>query len=284
MKHTLGFSHAARWLVLLIAIGTPVLPGVTKEITVATTNWVDQWITNVIEVKAPANHFVNRYHTNWVDKYWTNVVSVYNTNRVTRFMTNHIAVDVFQTNLVAAYQTNFVAAYKTNFKTLHLTNWNTVLVLRTNWVNVPVTNVVELEMSAKRSDNNQAASEKVKGPELSAHTALASAGTVGGEPLAMTAHPVPKVLANHQIEVKLFVHWTNDTTAPVQVQQWRVEREDGTILCFGQDQEFKRALPAGKYKVRVKAQRETNGPLLAALGTLAVSPSEVILQQRAIKN
>ena len=271
MKHALGFSRTARRLVLLVIIGLSILPAGAKEITVATTNWVEQWITNVIEIKAPANHFVNRYHTNWVDKYWTNVVAVYNTNRVTRFLTNHIAVDVVQTNLIAAYHTNFIAAYNTNYKTLHLTNWNTVLVLRTNWVNVPVTNVVDLEMSAKHSDNNQAAAQKVKEP----------AGTVGGEPLAMAAHPVPKVLPNHQIEVKLIVHWTNDTTAPVQVQQWRVEREDGTILCFGQDQEFKRALPAGKYKVRVKAQRESNGPLLAALGTLAVSPSEVILQQKA---
>src|ERR1017187_6163805 len=51
------------------------------EATVTRTNWFDRWITNVVEVRMPANRFVNEYHTNWVTQLRTNVVDVYSTNR-----------------------------------------------------------------------------------------------------------------------------------------------------------------------------------------------------------
>lgn len=256
MKQAIGSLRAAGWLVLLTMLGTWIVRG--NEVTLARTNYVERWITNLIEVQAPFNHFINRYHTNWVDKFWTNVVDVYSTNRVSRVVTNRIVVD--------AFRTNFAQSYQTNLKTLHLTNWTTVLVLRTNWVTQSITNVVDLDLPATTPPKNR--------PRASNQT------MDGTEPLELAASKTPRPLPNNQIEVKLIVHWTNDTTAPVQVQQWRVEREDGSILCFGQEQEFKRGLPAGKYKVKVKAQRESSGPLLAALGTLAVTPSEVVLQQK----
>lgn len=273
MKHAIRSTRAARWLAVLTILGTSNLWG--HEVNVAHTNLVERWITNIIEVKAPANHFVNQYHTNWVDKFWTNVVQVYSTNHLTRFWTNRVVVD--------AFHTNFVEAYQTNLKTLRLTNWTSVLVLRTNWVKQTVTNVVDLDLPAKSSEKigPRASNQRSESADALASVDPTPVNTRPGEPLALTAAKIPRLLPNNQIEVKLIVHWTNDTTAPVQVQQWRVEREDGTILCFGQEQEFKRGLPVGKYKVKVRAQRETNGPLLAALGTLAVTPSEVVLQQRS---
>ena len=273
MKHAIRSLRAARGLVLLTILGASIVRG--KEVNVAHTNLVERWITNMIEVKAPANHFVNQYHTNWVDRFWTNVVDVYSTNHVTRVATNRIVID--------AFRTNFVQAYQTNLKTLHLTNWTTVLVLRTNWVTQQITNVVDLDLPAKGSGkgsphaSNQPSDSAAS---LAQNDSIRSEGHIS-QPLSIAAGKIPRLLPNNQIEVKLIVHWTNDTTAPVQVHQWRVEREDGTILCFGQEQEFKRGLPAGKYKVKVRAQRELNGPLLAALGTLAVTPSEVVWQQKA---
>jgi hypothetical protein len=271
MRHAIGSLRAAGWLVLLT------LPGATlrgNEVNLVHTNWVQRWITNQIEVQAPANHFVNQYHTNWVNKFWTNLVDVYSTNNVTRLQTNKVVVD--------AFRTNFVQAYQTNLKTLHITNWTTVLVLHTNWVTQQITNVVDLDLPAKRPEKAgpRAGNQQVDPTASLAQTDPPPSEGQRTEPLAIAASKVPRMLPNNQIEVKLMVHWTNDTTAPVQVQQWRVEREDGTILCFGQDQEFKRGLPAGKYKVKVRAQREVNGPLLAALGTLAVTPGEVVLQQK----
>jgi len=273
MKHAIRSLNAARWAALLTILGTLIVRA--NEVNIAHTNLVERWITNLIEVKAPANHFVNQYHTNWVDKFWTNVVDVYSTNHLTRVLTNRVVVDAFRTNVVQAYQTNL--------KTLHLTNWTTVLVLRTNWVTQQVTNVVDLDLPAKGPYKSglHASNQRSDTADSVAKIDPPASDTRATEPLAMAASRIPRLLPNNQIEVKLMVHWTNDTTAPVQVQQWRIEREDGTILCFGQDQEFKRGLPAGKYKVKVKAQREANGPLLAALGTLAVTSSEVVLQQKA---
>jgi hypothetical protein len=273
MKHAIGSLRAAGWLVLLTLPGASMVQG--NEINLVRTNWVQRWITNLIEVQAPANHFVNQYHTNWVNKFWTNMVDVYSTNNVTRFQTNRVVVD--------AFRTNFVQAYQTNSKTLHITNWTTVLVLHTNWVTQQITNVVDLDLPAKRSEKAgpRASNQSMEPTAAIAQIDPPPAEAQASEPLAIAASKVPRLLPNNQVEVKLIVHWTNDTTAPVQVQQWRVEREDGTILCFGQEQEFKRGLPTGKYKVKVKAQREANGPLLAALGTLAVTPWEVVLQQKA---
>jgi hypothetical protein len=96
----------------------------------------------------------------------------------------------------------------------------------------------------------------------------------------MEAKKGTTLASNNQVEVLLKVKWTNNPEAAVQVQQWKVEREDGSILCFGQEQEFKRALPVGKYKVQVRAQPDENGQPFAARGLLAVSSREVTLQPK----
>ena len=95
---------------------------------------------------------------------------------------------------------------------------------------------------------------------------------------ARTARPG----SSGQAEVQLKVKWANDAATTPQVQQWRVESEDGAILCFGQGQEFKRELPPGKYKLTVKVQRVLNGPLLTALGTLTVTTREATVQQKTV--
>ena len=47
------------------------------EVTLTRTNWVERWITNVIDVRIPVNSFVNEYRTNWVTALRTNIVDVY---------------------------------------------------------------------------------------------------------------------------------------------------------------------------------------------------------------
>src|SRR5947209_16798726 len=124
------------------------------EATVVQTNGLDRWITNVVEVRMPVNHFVNQYHTNHIEVVRTNVVAFYATNWVTRLHTNIVWLNVPRTNWVStvrtntvvleAVKTNFVVAYQTNLKTLNLTNWKTVLILKTTWVIQPITNVAEI--------------------------------------------------------------------------------------------------------------------------------------------
>ncbi len=104
------------------------------------------------------------------------------------------------------------------------------------------------------------------------------------EPLVLQAIRSARPVVNNQVEVQLTAAWTQAPATPIQVQQWRIEREDGSILCFGQDLEFKRALPVGTYKVTVRAQRDAKSPLLAALGTLTVTPREVLLEQRPARS
>jgi len=222
------------------------------------TNWVDRWITNTTEIHLQVNRFVTEYHTNWITDVRTNYVDLFRTNLVTRTLTNTLVLD--------AVQTNFVQAYQTNFQTLNLTNWTTVLAFKTNWVTKPVTNLVEIELAREAAPP--------------AAVAPAPKPALPTEPLALQASRGARVLTNNQVEVQLTVAWRQGASAPVQVQQWRVEREDGSILCFGQESEFRRALPVGTYKVLVRAQRDSKGPLLAALGTLTVTSREVLLEQR----
>jgi hypothetical protein len=224
------------------------------------TNWVDHWVTNTTEVQMRVNRFVTEYHTNWITEISTNFVNLFSTNIVTKTVTN--------TSVLDAVRTNFVKAYQTNLQTLNLTNWTTVLAFKTNWVTKPVTNLVEIEL----------ARESVP---LSSPAAKPAASD---EPLALQASRSVRQAANSQVEVQLTVSWTHAPATPLQVQQWRIEREDGSFLCFGQDPEFKRALPVGMYKVLVKAQRDAKSPLLAALGTLTVTSREVLLEQRPARS
>lgn len=252
------------------------------------TNWVDHWTTNTIGVQMEVNRFITEYHTNWITHFRTNFVDLFSTNLVTKMVTNYHTnwitqfktnfVDRFSTNLVTKVvtntfvldevQTNFVQAYQTNLQTLSLTNWTTVLAFKTNWVTKPLTNLVQIEMARETTTPSALA---VKPPALT-------------EPLALQASRSARPTTNNQVEVQLTVSWTHEPAMPVRVQQWRIEREDGSILCFGQDPEFKRALPVGTYKVLVRAQRDIRSPLLAALGTLTVTSREVSLEQRPARS
>lgn len=217
------------------------------------TNYADQWVTNVIEVRMPVNRFFNVYRTNYVTQVHTNLVLQYATNYVTRVQTNRVWVDVPRITYVQ------VQAYRTNRAVVNLTNWNTVLVFQTNWVSQSLTNVVKVELPA------------IIPPAAPAHAPLG--------PLALNAARGSRKTPANQTEVLLSVSWTNGAASPMRVKQWRIESDDGSVLCFGQDPQFARALPFGKYRVQVQARREENGPLFAAGGTLAVSPRDVSLQQ-----
>lgn len=248
------------------------------------TNWVDRWITNTTEIHMQVNRFVTEFHTNWVKRietnyvelFTTNVLTKYHTNWITRFRTN--SVDRFSTNFVSrtltntiavdSVRTNFVQAYRTNLLTLNLTNWTSVLAFKTNWVNKPLTNLAEIEMTVEPASAGLPA----------AKTAVLN------EPLSLQAFRGSRSATNNQIEVHMTVTWTHGPATPVRVQQWRVEREDGSILCFGQDPEFRRALPQGTYKVTVRAQHDSNSPFLAALGTLTVTPRDVSVEQRPARS
>jgi hypothetical protein len=245
------------------------------------TNWVERWITNTVEVQMQANRFVTEFHTNWVHQVKTNVLDLYVTNRVTKTSTNYL--DVYTTNfvtktltnhlIVEAVQTNFVHAYKTNLHTLNLTNWNTVLLFRTNWVSQPVTNMVDIEMARQSAGEN---APKTATPEATA----ASTADDSTEPLAIQATRSPRPPANNQVEVLLSVKWANNASTPLRVQQWRIEREDGSILSFGDEREFKRPLPVGAYKIQVRVQRDSRDTVTVGRATLTITPHEVLVAQK----
>ncbi len=230
------------------------------------TNWVDRWITNTLEVYVPVTRFVTEYHTNVILRTRTNVVDVFSTNTVLARWTNHIEV-----NLV---RTNFVQAYRTNYKNLNLTNWTTVLVLRTNWVQQTVTNTAEVELV--RTVPPRAEADK---PEVRA----AAVAAPPENPVTIEATRGRKQAPKNQAEVCLNLRRPSQGQAAVQVRQWKVQSEDGSILCFGQEAEFRRNLPFGNYKVEVKAQLEGNVPAVSVRGTLSVGPGEVhMLDQRTL--
>ena len=262
MNGIAAFSQVSRFFVFVALTGATVLSASGEQIEVVKTNWVERFITNVIEVRVPANRFVTEYRTNYVVQYRTNTCDVYVTNFLTRIVTNRVFVEVARTNAVLAYQTNW--------QVLNLTNWSTVLVFKTNWVEQPLTNVVAVDVPTSTQPKQESAAPP---PAVSKEAALA-------EPLSLEARRTGRLTTNNQVEVQLKVRWTNDTGTPLLVRQWRLESEDGAILCFGQDRDFQREVPPGKYKVQVKAQSDQHSPLLAALGTLAVTPGEVVLQQK----
>lgn len=236
------------------------------QVNVVRTNWVDHWYTNQIEVKMPLNHFVAEYRTNWVAQYRTNVVDLYLTNIIQRTLTNHVWVE--------RQHTNWLAEYHTNWQTLNLTNWATVFAFKTNWVTQPLTNVVQMDLPVLATPAKPAAT-----PASGLGHAQAAPGA---SPLLIEAKQLGQTSPG-KLEVHLSVHWSTGPNSPLVVQQWRVEKDDGSVLCFGQDREFRRALPVGQYKVQVKAGRGENAPLLAALGTLEVMPRDVSLQQRTAR-
>jgi len=293
----------ARIPALALALWAPALALPGAETTVTRTNWVDRWITNVIEVRMPVNRFVNEYHTNWVTQFQTNLVNVYLTNRVTRTLTNAVVVDAVLTNFVVGYQTNLITRthtnyvavnlfqtnlldhYQTNWSVLNLTNWETVVLFQTNWIVQPATNVVQIELP-NRPVADVAPAAETTAPNAAPPATLANAPSPApaawNGPLAIAAARTTRLPANHLVEVQLQVRWTDNDAAPPQIQHWRIEREDGAILLFGQEQEFKRQLPPGKYKVeaRLKAPGDDLPP--SVRGTLAVTANDAVIQPRLL--
>jgi hypothetical protein len=269
------------------------------EVTVAQTNYVERWITNVIHVQMPDNRFVDEYHTNWVTQFhtnlvdvpvtnwtmvrqtneveimatWTNSVTAYHTNLITRTITNHMSLSLVRTN--------FVQEYQTNWSTLTLTNWQTVVLFKTNWITQAVTNVAQVDLPKPTAPVAAAPSEAVEPQETAAETATpAPTGWAG--PLAIEAARTSRPPANDLVEVQLKVRRTESAGGPVQVQNWRVEREDGAVLLFGQEQQFKRALPVGKYKVEAKLKAEGEGSPVSVKGTLSVTLRDATIQPRLL--
>jgi hypothetical protein len=80
--------------------------------------------------------------------------------------------------------------------------------------------------------------------------------------------------------VQLSVKWANNPDSPLRVQQWRIEREDGSMLSFGDERQFKRPLPVGVYKIQVRVQRDSRDTFTIGRGTLTVTAQEVLLAQK----
>lgn len=299
-----------RVLALSLALWISPVCRAASEATVTKTNWSTRWITNLIEVNMPVNRFVDVYvtnrvtrmatnvmtvqavqtnfvvmfRTNWnmvtvtnrvaVEEYWTNRVVAYETNRIMRTQTNVVAVN--------AVQTNYVTRCQTNWSPLTLTNWETVVMFRTNWLTRSATNVVDVDAPrpvprAASAAAQAGASSEAPGEELSGALAAGWAG-----PVAIEAVRSPRSAGNGLVEVLLKARWTSASTAPLQVQQWRVEREDAAVLLFSQDRDFRRQLPAGKYKVEARLKPEGGNPPAVARGTLSVSPQEVVVLPRLL--
>lgn len=256
----------------------------TNMIEVYATNRVTRTLTNRVMVDAFRTNLVVAYQTNWsmirqtnpivVEAAWTNVVVAYHTNWNTWTLTNRVAVNVLRTN--------FVDRYQTNWGTLNLTNWETVVQFKTNWITQPVTRVVQLDLPNQPVATAPAARGATEQKEAAGEPASPRIAASWTGPLTIEAARTARSPANDLVEVQLKVRWTSDTATPPQVQSWRVEREDGAILLFGQDQEFKRQLPVGKYKVEARLKAAGTDHPLAARGTLSVTTREATIQQKAL--
>lgn len=259
------------------------------EINVVRTNLVDRWITNSVEVRMPANHFVNEYRTNWVPLYRTNQVNLYRTNVVTLQKTN--VLDVYRTNLVTwrvtntvpvqVFETNLVTSYRTNWKALTLTNWETVLVFKTNWVHQPMTNLVHVDVQDQPPSLAEVPQASPLRSEASVQPAAPWPSVNSSEPLQIDATKIGAVV-NSRAQVQMKVRPTLAKSPAVQVQQWRVESEDGRILSFAQEQEFKRELPLGRYKVEVKTKGPGARTVVTTRATLTVTAAAATVEPRRL--
>jgi hypothetical protein len=152
--------------------------------------------------------------------------------------------------------------------------------MKTNWVTQPVTNIVELDLT-KPTDPGAQGTAKGASEEAAVNSGTPWPATLTDD-LALEGELTKRAPANNQAEVLLRVRWKANAASPVPVQQWRVEREGGGVLCFGRGQEFRRELPEGRYKVEVKAQQDSKSPLIAARGILTVSLQNASIEQRLV--
>jgi hypothetical protein len=267
-------------------------PAGWETMDVLRTNWIPRVITNAIEIRMPTNIFITEYRTNRFVEWRTNIIDVYQTNWVTRTRTNTIAIEQTQTNLVIAYQTNLniitltnletalvfktnlatktltnsvmveqtrtnlTTRYQTNVNTLTLTNWETVLVIKTNRVKQSVAKLVEVNLPAAPADVVKAPG----GAESKVATATASATLESGTGWTVEAALTEKSPAGNQVEVQLKLKSAGNAVSTLSSQEWRLERTDGSVLLFGQGQEFKRELPPGTYKIQVTARLAEGSP------------------------
>jgi hypothetical protein len=250
------------------------------------TNTYERYLTNLVQRSVTNTIAVNSFHTNIINAYHTNTKTLHLTNEVAVQVLRTNFTDNFTTNLLVMQLTNQIAitAYRTNVKTLLLTNWETVLVTKTNWITQPVTNFVQVDLPARKA----AAVEprpavKTAAPvrvEPKSAAAPAPSSPVLTEALVLAADLTTAESTNGLVEVVVRVHWAADGASSPKVQQWRIERSDGAILSFGQDQELKKFVPVGTYKVEAKVVRDDNEVLIAR-GTLTVTATQVLVQQRA---
>jgi hypothetical protein len=291
-----------RWM-LLMALLMFGLKGslFAAEVNITRTNWTERMITNVIDINMPMNVFVNEYRTNWIEQVRTNLLTRYATNLSSRVVTNTVVVNAVQTNVVRMFRTNYnsvtvtnlvafdllhtnvVERYQTNWTTLTFTNWKNMLVMKTNWVTQPVTNVVQIDVPARQPAAPAAAVSESARPATANREAPLPTAPISND-LSLEASRTARPVINNTVEVQLKVRWTGAVASAVLVQQWRVESEDGTILVQANDKDFKRDLPLGRYKVDVRVRRDANGPLLAARGTLSVTPRDAYVLQKLAVN
>jgi hypothetical protein len=296
---------------------TSSFPAMAAENKGTRTNWVENTVTNLIEIRMSRNRFINEYRTNWIEHVTTNFFEIYKTNRIARHTTNNFLVNAWRTNLVDSFQTNwkifnltndvvltpvhtnFVESYRTNWKGLTLTNEVAVNCIRTNFVERYQTNfqtqfltnwqtVIVMKTNwVTQFVTNVAqlhipksvsvASPIVQKPAAPAVRA-ASASDSSDDPVIEVSR-TPKPPANGLVEVELKIRWPADTADAPPVQQWKIERVSGSFLSFGQEQEFRRELPVGNYTVEARLQRDADSPSFLLRGTLAVTIKEAIVQQ-----
>ena len=123
-------------------------------------------------------------------------------------------------------RTNFVDQYQTNWSTLNLTNWETVVLFKTNWISQPVTNVVQVDLPTRPAAARRRPSEAGRAARSPGGNRVARARGLG-RPAGHRGSPDLPAPANDLVEVQLKVRRTDNTPGPMQVQNWRVEREDG---------------------------------------------------------
>ncbi len=263
-----AFGRTVLFLAVVSGISGSGSPARAVETYVTRTNWAERTITNVIEVTVPLNRFVNEFHTNRVEQLRTNVVEVLATNVVTRTITNRLVLDAFRTNVVFGYATNL--------KVLNLTNWQTVLVMKTNWVTQSVTNTIQLDLPANRAVVGPRAGAEPR--ESSGESVPAATASAVKEGLVLEAAKTDRYPVNNHVEVEMRVRSAGGE-GPLQVLKWRVEKEDGSILSFGQEADFKRQLPVGRYKVEARVQRAGDNPVQVVRGTLDVTLREAVIRQ-----
>jgi hypothetical protein len=184
-------------------------------------------------------------------------------------LTNDIAINLVQTNVVDRY--------RTNWQTLTFTNFETVLVMKTNWITQPVTNVARIDLPAPAAQTAPSRAVTAK-PEREVSKSSAAKPIDGP---VLEGEKTDSRSDNNLVEVLLKVRWPADTADAPPVQQWKIEREDGAFMSFGQDQTFKKELPIGSYKIEAKLQWESDAPVLMLRGTMVITASEVSVHQKA---